>query len=156
MCSKNEEDAARLPFQHHPDMLLREDDFAVFVANWTDKASNIRHIARVLNIGTDALAFLDDNPAERARVRQMLPEVGVPELPGDPAWYPAALAHAGYFETVGLSADDAARPEQYRANATRAVALERFEDYDANISPRSRWSATFAASMRSAGRGSPS
>ncbi|QIE56808.1 HAD-IIIC family phosphatase [Pikeienuella piscinae] len=133
VCSKNEEDAARLPFREHPDMLLREDDIAVFVANWTDKATNIRGIAKALNIGVDALVFLDDNPAERARVRQMLPEVAVPELPEDPAWYPAALAHAGYFETVGLSADDAKRAEQYRANAARVQEMEKIGDYDAYL-----------------------
>lgn len=129
VCSKNEEDTARLPFRKHPDMALREDDIAVFIANWQDKATNIRHIARLLNIGTDALAFLDDNPAERARVRQMLPEVAVPELPDDPAYYPAALAQAGYFETTGLSSDDAKRAEQYNANAKRSMELETIGDY---------------------------
>lgn len=133
VCSKNDDATARLPFRHHPDMVLREDDFAVFTANWNDKATNLRQIAHMLNIGTDALAFLDDNPAERARVRQMLPEVAVPELPDDPAWYPAALAHAGYFESTGLSADDASRPAQYRANAARAAVLESLGDYDAYL-----------------------
>lgn len=133
VCSKNEEDAARLPFREHPDMLLREEDIAVFVANWTDKATNIKGIAKALNIGVDALVFLDDNPAERARVRQMLPEVAIPELPDDPAWYPDALASAGYFETVGLSADDARRAEQYRANAARVHEMEKIGDYDAYL-----------------------
>lgn len=130
VCSKNEEANARLPFEQHPDMALRLDDFAVFVANWTDKASNLAHIAKVLNIGTDALVFLDDNPAERARVRQELPQVAVPEVGEDPSSYPAMLAHGGYFETVGLSADDAQRAEQYRANAARAVAMETIGNYD--------------------------
>ena len=133
VCSKNEEAAARLPFQNHPDMALREADIAVFVANWTDKATNLREIAQRLNIGTDALVFVDDNPAERARVRQMLPEVAVPELPDDPAYYVSALAQAGYFETLGLSADDAARAEQYRANASRAESMEKLGDYGAYL-----------------------
>lgn len=131
--SKNEDDAARLPFRNHPDMLLREEDIAVFLANWNDKATNIAHVAKTLNIGTDALAFLDDNPAERSRVRQMLPEVFVPEVPADPAGYPAALALSGAFETVGLSADDARRAEQYQENAKRAQALEQIGDYDAYL-----------------------
>lgn len=131
--SKNEKDAALLPFKHHPDMLLREDDISVFIADWNDKATNIAHIAKRLNIGLDALVFLDDNPAERTRVRQMLPEVAVPELPEDAADYPVMLAQSGLFETVGLSADDAKRGEQYRANAARAVALEKIGDYDAYL-----------------------
>ncbi len=133
VCSKNEEAAAKLPFEKHPDMALRLDDIAVFVANWTDKASNLAHIARVLNIGVDALVFLDDNPAERERVRQELPQVAVPEVGDDPTRYPAMLAQAGYFETVGLSSDDAQRAEQYRANAERAVAMETIGDYDAYL-----------------------
>ena len=92
VASKNAEATARLPFQHHPDMLLREEHIAVFQANWSDKATNLREIARELNIGTDALVLLDDNPAEREIVRRELPEVGVPELPDDAALYPWVLA----------------------------------------------------------------
>lgn len=133
VCSKNEEAAARAPFEAHPDMALRLDDIAVFAANWTDKASNLAHIASTLNIAVDALVFVDDNPAERARVRQMLPMVAVPELGHDPATYPGAVARAGYFETIGLSADDAGRAEQYRANARRAQDIETFGNYDAYL-----------------------
>jgi FkbH-like protein len=123
VCSKNEEDVARLPFREHPDMLLREDHIAVFQANWTDKAANLRAIAGTLNIGMDALVFLDDNPAERMQVRAALPLVGVPELPADPALYPRAIAAAGYFEAVGFSKEDRLRAEYYQANAQRAHAL---------------------------------
>ena len=68
-------------------MLLKRGDFAAFVANWTDKATNLRAIAEALNLGLDALVFVDDNPVERAQVRAALPEVAVPELPPDPAHY---------------------------------------------------------------------
>lgn len=130
VCSKNEEVNALLPFEQHEEMALKRDDIAVFVANWTDKATNLKTIAQTLNIGTDALLFLDDNPAERARVRQMLPEVAVPEVGEDPAHYPLAVAHSGWFETVGLTADDAQRAEQYRANAVRAQAAQKLGSLD--------------------------
>ncbi|MGF7151726.1 FkbH-like protein [Sphingomonas zeicaulis] len=130
VCSKNEEVNACLPFDQHEEMALKRDDIAVFVANWTDKATNLKTIAQTLNIGTDALLFLDDNPAERARVRQMLPEVAVPEVGEDPAHYPLAVAHSGWFETVGLTADDAQRAEQYRANAVRAQAAQKLGSLD--------------------------
>ncbi len=123
VCSKNEDDAARLPFREHPDMLLREDHIAVFQANWVDKASNLKVIAEQLNIGVDALVFLDDNPAERMQVRQALPLVAVPELPEDPAFYPRMLAAAGYFEAVAISKEDRERAGYYQANAQRAAAL---------------------------------
>jgi FkbH-like protein len=130
VCSKNEEDAARTPFRDHPEMVLREDHIAVFQANWTDKAANLRAIAQALNIGVDSLVFLDDNPAERLQVREQLPLVGVPELPEDPALYPRVLAAAGYFEAVAFSQEDRDRAAYYQANAQRAATLSASDDYD--------------------------
>ena len=101
VCSKNDEANALEPFEKHPDMVLRRADIACFVANWTDKAANIREIARRLNIGLDSLVFVDDNPAERAIVRRELPMVAVPELPADPALFASCIADAGYFEGSG-------------------------------------------------------
>lgn len=51
VCSKNEEATAKLPFEQHPEMVLSIDDISVFKANWNDKASNIREIQKILNIG---------------------------------------------------------------------------------------------------------
>ncbi len=133
VCSKNEERNARLPFRDHPDMLLREDHIAVFQANWTDKAANLRAIAATLNIGVDALVFLDDNPAERMQVRRELPLVAVPELPDDPALYPRTLAAAGYFEAVGFSKEDRDRASYYQANAQRTAALSASGDIGAYL-----------------------
>ncbi len=130
VCSKNEEAAALLPFREHPDMVLKEDHIAVFQANWTDKAANLRTIAQTLNIGIDALVFLDDNPAERAQVRRELPLVAVPELPEDPALYARTLAAAGYFETVTFTQDDRSRAAMYQANAARVRAVEASGDLE--------------------------
>jgi FkbH-like protein len=124
VCSKNEDANARIPFRNHPEMVLKEDHIAVFIANWSDKANNLREIAATLNIGTDSLVFLDDNPVERGQVRQVLPEVAVPELADDPADYISLLANAGYFEAIGLSEEDLARADFYQANAER-VALQK-------------------------------
>lgn len=133
VCSKNEEAAARAPFRDHPEMLLREDDIAVFQANWTDKAANLRAIAETLNIGVDSLVFLDDNPAERAQVRRELPVVAVPELPDDPAMYPRMLMAAGYFEAVSFTQDDRDRAGMYQANAARAAAVAASGDLDSYL-----------------------
>lgn len=119
VCSKNEDATARLPFRAHPEMLLKENHIACFVANWHDKAANLRLIADTLNIGLDALVFADDNPIERDLVRRELPEVAVPELPEDPALYARCLTDAGYFESVRFTADDAQRTEQYIAASQR-------------------------------------
>lgn len=122
--SKNEDAVARSVFQQHPEMLIREEHIAVFQANWNDKASNLSAIAAELALGIDSLVFLDDNPVERDLVRELLPDVAVPELPEDPALYARTLAAAGYFESVAFSAEDRRRAEFYQGNARR-VALER-------------------------------
>ena len=119
VCSKNERALAEAAFREHPEMVLRFPDFAAFVANWSDKAANLRDIADQLNIGLDSLVFVDDNPVERARVREALPMVAVPELPNDPALYVRCIADAGYFEAVSFTADDLRRGEQYATNASR-------------------------------------
>jgi FkbH-like protein len=119
VCSKNDAATAEGVFRHHPGMALRRADFAAFVANWEDKAANLRTIAQQLNIGLDSLVFVDDSPVERARVREALPMVAVPEMPDDPAHYVRVLADAGYFEAVSLTPDDLQRAGQYAANAER-------------------------------------
>jgi FkbH-like protein len=100
-------------------MLLRRGHIASFVANWNDKAANIRQIAAELNIGLDALVFLDDNPFERNLIRQELPMVAVPEVPEDPALVPDALAAAGYFEAIAITEEDRERGSQYQGNRQR-------------------------------------
>jgi FkbH-like protein len=111
-------------------MILRRADIAAFQANWDDKAQNLKGIAAKLNIGVDALVFVDDNPIERARIRQGLPMVAVPEMPGDPAYYVRCLADAGYFEAVAFTADDRNRAEQYAANAEREALAGAAESMD--------------------------
>jgi FkbH-like protein len=136
VCSKNDEDKAKEPFEKHPDMVLRIEDISVFVANWEDKAGNIREICRILNIGTDSAVFLDDSPFERELVRQMLPEVTAPELPKDPVLYLTALQRLNLFETVGISAEDRERSLLYRQEAQREELRQRgvsFEEYLENL-----------------------
>ena len=117
VCSKNDEANAFEPFERHPEMVLRRTDIACFIANWDDKAANLRRIAESLNIGLDSLVFADDNPFERNIIRRELPMVAVPELPPDPALYAGCLAAAGYFEAVRLTEEDNARTAQYQQRA---------------------------------------
>lgn len=131
--SKNNDDVARRVFREHPEMLLRENHIAVFQANWNDKATNIRAIADELALGLDAFVFLDDNPVERGLVRQILPEVAVPELPDDPALYARTLAAAGYFEAIRFSDEDRQRADFYQANAQRVSLQEQAGDVGAYL-----------------------
>ena len=129
--SKNDEANAWEPFDKHPEMTLRRSDIASFRANWQDKASNIRAIAVDLNIGLDSVVFLDDNPFERNLVREELPMVAVPEVPDDdPALVPAVLADAGYFESLGITAEDLERTAQYQKNRAREELRASVTDMD--------------------------
>ncbi len=143
VCSKNDEANALEPFEAHPDMVLRRSDIACFVANWTDKAANLREIAARLNIGIDSLVFADDNPFERTVVRRELPMVAVPELPEDPALYPQCLADAGYFEGLHLTAEDFERNHLYQTNVLREslkASATDLEGYLRSLGMEMQWS----------------
>ncbi|TWI57437.1 HAD superfamily phosphatase (TIGR01681 family)/FkbH-like protein [Pseudomonas duriflava] len=129
VCSKNTQSVAEAAF-NHPEMAIKRGDIAAFVANWEDKAGNLRQIASMLDIGLDSLVFVDDNPAERDIVRRELPEVAVPELPDDVADYPARVSAAGYFEAVSFTADDTTRSRNYVLNAERKAALSQATDME--------------------------
>ena len=128
ICSKNDKETAMQPFLEHPAMVLKLDDIAVFVANWDNKADNIRQIAETLDIGLESLVFVDDNPVERGLIRSMLPEVTVPEMPIDPSLFIRALDGECNAEMVSFSDEDKGRGAMYRANAKRKSSRKHFTD----------------------------
>jgi FkbH-like protein len=117
--SKNDEAVALEAIAKHPEMALQQTDFVGWRINWKDKAQNLVDLAAELNLGLQSVVFLDDNPAERARVREMLPEVLVPDWPTDKLLYPAALQALHCFDAPLLSAEDAQRTEMYRREHQR-------------------------------------
>jgi len=124
--SKNDHDNA-IAGLRHPDSILSPDDFLAIKANWDPKNVNIATIAKELNILTDAIVFVDDNPAERAIVKQSLP-CAVPDI-GSVEQYIKNIDRGGYFEVTALSEDDLKRNEMYKANAMREQEKLSFEDY---------------------------
>ena len=119
IASKNDAEPVAAALQTHPEMVLREADFAAVYASWEPKAASLRRIAEDLNIGLDALVFLDDNPVERAHIRAELPMVTVPELPSDPMGYIAALHDLAVLDRPRLLQEDRKRAEMVAADATR-------------------------------------
>ena len=130
VCSKNTESIAKEPFLHHPDMIIKLDDISVFVANWDNKADNIRYIQSILNIGFDSMVFLDDNPFERELVKKELPEVFVPDMPIDPADYVSYLSCLNIFETSSFSQEDVIRNQLYKAETERSLFKQQFTSED--------------------------
>jgi FkbH-like protein len=133
VCSKNDREHAIEPFDKHPEMLLRMDDFAAFQANWEPKSDNIRRIAAELNLGLDSLVFVDDNPAELEIIRQFVPEVECLLLGPDPSDYVAQLQDGRYFEPRSITAEDLERVAQYKQEAERQQVMASFTDMDAYL-----------------------
>jgi FkbH-like protein len=130
VCSKNNEEIAREPFERHPEMILHLEDIAVFVANWESKVSNIKYIQSILNIGYDSMVFLDDNPYERMIVKSSFPELTVPDLPADPTEYFTLLSKLNLFETANFVLGDARRTKQYQEEADRIHLQNSFTNED--------------------------
>jgi len=131
VCSKNNE-ADVLEVFSRGKLPLRRNDFTGWMVNWQDKAENIRALSSQLKLGLDSFVFVDDQPAERARVRHALPEVAVPELPDNPAQYVSCLRERRFFETPTLTEEDRGRAAAYHASAqadqlrSSATSLEDF------------------------------
>ena len=132
-CSKNLEAIALEPFRTHPDMLLREEHFSAFLANFDDKATNLARAAAMLDLDPSAFVLLDDNPAERERVRSALPWAMVPELGDDPAYFVRLAMASGYFEHLPLTTDDTGRVAAYQARADAKTLQASIGGYDAYL-----------------------
>jgi len=130
--SKNEETVALEAFGSHPEMVLQRDDIVAHRINWTDKARNVAEIATELNLGLQSVVFIDDNPVERARVREALPEVYVPEWPKDPMQYVSTLLSLRCFDAPSVTREDAERTQQYVAERKR-------EELKANVGSLDEW-----------------
>jgi len=120
VASKNDLETVKSAIEKHPEIIFNIDDFAVLKVDWNDKASNIKSIAKELNVGIDSIVFIDDNPFEREQVRQTHAEVLVPELPVSPHEYSNIILDLGCFEAVRFTKEDLHRYEQYKDNAKRA------------------------------------
>jgi len=139
--SKNDEKTAKYAFEKHPDMVLKMDDIAVFMANWENKADNIRTIQSILNIGFDSMVFIDDNPFEREMVKNSIPQITVPDMPEDPAEYLEFLYSQNLFETASFSQGDQKRTEMYKNEAKRVLLAKNYtneEEFLQSLDMKSR------------------
>lgn len=121
IASKNNEADVLELFEKHADCVLRLSDFAAHRINWEDKPLSLQAIARELGIGTDALAFFDDNPVERELVRARMPEVAVIDAPKDPLGYIDAIEQSGVFDALTISGEDRQRHEMYGEQRRRSL-----------------------------------
>ncbi len=129
----NEEDVAGI-LAEHPHMVLRPECFAAQKVNWNPKHENIQEIAKELNLGLDSFVFFDDNETERQLVKDMLPQVVVPDFPAKPEELAGVMAaiYAEYFDKAVLTVEDEEKTKQYADNAKRnqlQQSVGNFADY---------------------------
>ena len=132
IASKNTEEVALEAIRKHPEMVLGVDDFVGWRIDWNDKAQNIVDLADEMNIGLDAMVFIDDSPVERARVGSALPEVLVPEWPDNKMLFSRSLAELNCFDVSSLTGEDQSRTQMYAAEQKRKVAeqsIDSVSDY---------------------------
>ena len=132
ICSKNNENDVEEAWANNPHLILKREHFSAVRINWQDKATNITAIAEELNIGLDSMVFVDDNPGERELVKQLLPQVEVPDFPDKPyllmPFFKSLVEK--YFRIYAVTDEDRAKTAQYQANALRNAEQSRFSDLE--------------------------
>ena len=133
LCSRNNEADVFEVLDGHPDCLIRRRHLAAWRISWEDKAASIAALAEELNLGLDAMVFVDDNPVECARVRQALPGVRVLPVPENLWELPDLLHREGRFDSLSRGEEDRARTELYRGEAQRKSVRRGFPDLDSYL-----------------------
>ena len=129
IASKNDPAAVKEAFAKRGEMMLRFDDFAAAEIHWEPKSASVSRILERLALSTAGVVFLDDNPVERAEVRQRFPDIAVPELPDDPAQRVPMLLRTGWFDRRLVTNESLDRNRMYADNARREEALREAGDY---------------------------
>ena len=117
--SKNNFEDAIKVIKEHPEMVLREENFASMQINWNDKAQNLKTISKNLNIGLDSIVYFDDDPINQERIKQELPEVLTVKLPTDPSEYVNILKSLNDFNVLQQTEEDLNRGKMYTQQLQR-------------------------------------
>ena len=117
IASKNDHETAMQKLRE-----LGLDEYFLYPqVNWNSKAANVQSIVQSINIGMDAVAFMDDDPFEREEVSHSLPDVLVLD-----ATALAGLAQREEFIPPFITEDSARRRHMYRADIERKKAEDEF------------------------------
>ena len=151
LVSKNDEAVALEAIASHPEMIIRTEHLAGWRINWKDKAQNIAELVAELNLGLQSTVFIDDNPTERGRIREALPEVLVPEWPTDPTRFADALRQLDCFDRASITSEDRERTQMYVQERARRGSLDVAsspEDWLASLDVRVRIDPLSAANLK--------
>ena len=128
--SKNNFNDAIEVIQKHPNMILKEDNFACVKINWNDKVTNLQKIADELNIGLDSMVFFDDDPINQEYVRESLPGVLVIDLPKDSSQYAQIITEMNEFDVLKITEEDTKRSDMYLGQKKRKELENKVGDFN--------------------------
>ena len=111
--SKNNFEDAIKVIKEHPYMILREEHFASMRINWKDKVTNMKELIKEINIGSDSLVFIDDDPVNREFVKSIFPEILVIDLSNDPSTYASKIENIIDFSVLKITDEDKNRGKMY-------------------------------------------
>lgn len=130
LASKNNEADVMEVLDQHPHMLLRREHLAAWRINWEDKPASLVAIAAELNLGLDAIVFVDDNPLECELVARALPHVQVLQAPEGEGLV-TLLQRCNPFEAQSVTSADRLRNDSYRENRERTQLSSEVGNLDA-------------------------
>jgi FkbH-like protein len=131
LCSKNNPEDVDEVLANHTDMVLRDKDITIKEVNWSDKATNLRNIAKILNIGLDSMVFVDDSHFEVNLIKEQLPEVTVLQVPEKLYEYPQMLRNnLGLFYNLSSTVEDSNKTGIYREQIHREEVKTEFSNID--------------------------
>ena len=134
LCSKNNLQDVNEVLDNHPDMILRDKDIVIKKINWNDKVTNLREIAKELNIGLDSIVFLDDSDFEVDLVRSELPEVRVYKVPANEHEYGVLFRRvASLFYSFTNTREDRNKVQFYKDQIKRADVKGSFGDIESYL-----------------------
>ena len=133
LVSNNDEATVRAVLDR-PDSTLKAEHFSVISAAWGPKPARLDEAARGLDLGLDSFLFLDDNPAEIAKMRAALPQVLSVTCPPT-GELQAFLDRLWPLVPAPATAEDGLRARFYEAERARdAVRADAgFEDFLARL-----------------------
>ncbi|WP_149824438.1 type I polyketide synthase [Streptomyces tailanensis] len=133
LVSNNDEDTVRAVLDR-PDSLLKAEHFSVLSAAWGPKPLRLSDAANTLNLGLDSFLFLDDNPAEIAKMRSALPQVLSVTCPPT-AELEEFLGRLWPLVPAAATAEDALRARFYAQERERDAIFEQtgFEEFLAEL-----------------------
>lgn len=127
ICSKNELSDVKEMFLRHSGMIIKDEHISCYQVNWNDKASNIKKISEVLNLGLDSMVFVDDSIHEIEAVKTILPEVT--SILFEPEYIYSRLSCFNLAATTDFK-NITVRNSTYKSNGDRNCLRDRLHSYE--------------------------